>query len=67
MRKVRPTGLSVKRGERLEIEIEWVTGGQIDYRGYVTFEYFHPFQHYPEALIYQTSDAMDRILGRKTG
>jgi L-ribulose-5-phosphate 3-epimerase len=36
-----------------------------NYRGYVTFEYFHPFTHYPEALIYQTSDALDRILGRK--
>jgi L-ribulose-5-phosphate 3-epimerase len=35
------------------------------YHGYVTFEYFHPFAHYPEALIYQTSDALDRILGRK--
>jgi hexulose-6-phosphate isomerase len=35
------------------------------YRGYVTFEYFHPFAHYPEALIYSTSDALDRILGRK--
>lgn len=39
---------------------------RIGYRGYLTFEYFHPFQHYPEALIYQTSDAMDYILGRKT-
>jgi hexulose-6-phosphate isomerase len=38
---------------------------QVGYRGYVTFEYFHPFPHYPEALIYQTSDALDRILGRK--
>ena len=37
----------------------------VGYSGYVTFEYFHPFQHYPEALIYQTSDALDRILGRK--
>jgi len=35
------------------------------YRGYVTFEYFHPFAHYPEALVYQTSDALDRILGKK--
>jgi len=35
------------------------------YRGYLTFEYFHPYPHYPEALIYQTSDSMDRILGRK--
>lgn len=39
----------------------------VGYRGYLTFEYFHPFAHYPEALIWQTSDALDRILGRKTG
>jgi hexulose-6-phosphate isomerase len=38
---------------------------RVGYRGYVTFEYFHPFPHYPEALVYQTSDALDRILGRK--
>ena len=38
----------------------------VPYEGYVTFEYFHPFQHYPEALIYQASDALNRILGRKT-
>lgn len=36
---------------------------QTGYRGYLTFEYFHPFQHYPEALVHQTSDALDRILG----
>jgi hexulose-6-phosphate isomerase len=35
------------------------------YRGYLTFEYFHPFRHYPEALLHQTSDALDRMLGRK--
>ena len=35
------------------------------YRGYLTFEYFHPYPHYPEALIYQTSDSLDRLLGRK--
>lgn len=35
------------------------------YRGYLTFEYFHPYQHFPEALIYQTSDSLDRMLGRK--
>lgn len=34
------------------------------YRGYVTFEYFHPYPHYPEALIYQTSDSLDRMLGK---
>jgi hexulose-6-phosphate isomerase len=37
---------------------------QVGYEGYVTFEYFHPYTHYPEALIYQTSDSLDRILGR---
>jgi L-ribulose-5-phosphate 3-epimerase len=36
------------------------------YSGYLTFEYFHPFAHYPEALVYQTSDALDRIMGRKS-
>jgi L-ribulose-5-phosphate 3-epimerase len=35
------------------------------YHGYCTFEYFHPYAHYPEALIYQTSDSLDRMLGRK--
>ena len=39
---------------------------KIDYRGYLTFEYFHPFSHYPEVLVYQTSDALDWMLGRKT-
>lgn len=38
---------------------------QAGYRGYLTFEYFHPYQHYPEALIHQTSDSLDRMLGRK--
>jgi len=36
------------------------------YKGYLTFEYFHPYMHHPEALIYQTSDSLDRMLGRKT-
>jgi hexulose-6-phosphate isomerase len=39
---------------------------EIAYDGYVTFEYFHPFTHYPEALIHSTSDALDRMLGRKS-
>ncbi len=38
---------------------------KIGYEGYLTFEYFHPFSHYPEALIHHTSDALDRLLGRK--
>ncbi len=38
---------------------------KIGYRDYLTFEYFHPYQHYPEALIYQTSDSLDWMLGRK--
>jgi L-ribulose-5-phosphate 3-epimerase len=35
------------------------------YDEYLTFEYFHPYLHFPEALIYQTSDSLDRMLGRK--
>jgi hexulose-6-phosphate isomerase len=38
---------------------------KVGYRGYLTFEYFHPYAHYPEALVYHTSDALDRMLGRK--
>ncbi len=38
---------------------------RIDYRGYLTFEYFHPYPHWPEALIYQTGDSLDRMLGLK--
>jgi len=38
---------------------------RIGYRGYLTFEYFRPFEHWPEALVFHTSDAMDRMLGRK--
>jgi hexulose-6-phosphate isomerase len=34
------------------------------YRGYLTFEYFHPWMYYPEGLVYQTSDALDRMLVR---
>ncbi len=37
---------------------------QTGYRGYLTFEYFHPYPHYPEALVYQTSDSLDRMLGK---
>ncbi len=39
----------------------------VGYDGYLTFEYFHPFQHHPEALIYQTADSLDRLLGIKKG
>lgn len=39
---------------------------QIQYEGYLTFEYFHAYQHFPEALIYQTADSLDRMLGIKT-
>ena len=37
---------------------------ETEYQGFLTFEYFHPYPHYPEALIYQTSDSLDRMLGR---
>jgi len=36
----------------------------VGYEGFLTFEYFHPYLHYPEALIHQTSDSLDRLLGR---
>ena len=35
------------------------------YDGYVTWELFHPAQHYPEAPIYYISNVLDRMLGRK--
>jgi len=38
---------------------------KVGYRGYLTFEYFTPYEHWPEALVYQTSDSLDRMLGRK--
>ena len=38
---------------------------KVEYDGYLTFEYFHPYQHFPEALIYQTADSLDRMLGIK--
>jgi L-ribulose-5-phosphate 3-epimerase len=38
---------------------------RVGYRGYLTFEYFHPYQYYPEALIYQAADSLDRMLGIK--
>jgi hexulose-6-phosphate isomerase len=36
------------------------------YGGYLTFEYFHPYQFHPEALIAQTGDSLDRLLGKKS-
>jgi L-ribulose-5-phosphate 3-epimerase len=39
---------------------------RVGYRGYLTFEYFVPFPHHPEVLVYQTSMALDRLLGRVT-
>jgi hexulose-6-phosphate isomerase len=36
---------------------------KIGYEDYLTFEYFHPYLHHPEALIYQTADSLDRMLG----
>uniref|UniRef100_UPI003F6FB5ED sugar phosphate isomerase/epimerase family protein n=1 Tax=Gemmata sp. TaxID=1914242 RepID=UPI003F6FB5ED len=38
---------------------------QTGYKGYLTFEYFHPYPYFPEALIYQTADSLDRMLGIK--
>jgi hexulose-6-phosphate isomerase len=41
------------------------TFAQTGYQGYLTFEDFHPYAHYPEALVYQTGDSLDRMLGIK--
>ncbi len=38
---------------------------QTGYKGYLTFEYFHPYLHFPEALVYQTADSLNRMLGIK--
>ena len=38
---------------------------KVGYDDYLTFEYFHPYQHFPEALVYQTADSLDRMLGIK--
>jgi hexulose-6-phosphate isomerase len=37
----------------------------IGYDGWVTGEMLPPYTHYPETIIYNTSNAMDKILGRK--
>ena len=38
---------------------------KIGYDGYVTAEMLPPYTHYPETIIYNTSNSMDKILGRK--
>lgn len=38
---------------------------QVGYEGYLTFEYFHPYPHYPEALINQSCDSLKRMLGQQ--
>jgi len=37
----------------------------VGYRSWLTFEYFNPYPHWPETLVDHTSDALDRMLGRK--
>jgi len=37
----------------------------IGYRGYLNFEYYHPYKYYSEALIFHTSDYINRMLGKK--
>ena len=37
----------------------------IRYDGWVTAEMLPPYTHYPETILYNTSNAMDKILGRK--
>lgn len=53
----------------LEGDINWpaVIDGlkKVGYDGFITAEILPPYTHYPEALIYNTSIALDYILGRK--
>ncbi len=37
----------------------------IGYDGWVTGEMLPPYTHYPETILYNTSNSMDKILGRK--
>lgn len=39
---------------------------EVGYDGYVIAEMIPPYRHYPEQIIYNTSGAMDAILGRTT-
>lgn len=38
---------------------------QVNYNGWVTAEMLPPYTYYPETIIYNTSNAMDKILGRR--
>lgn len=40
---------------------------KIGYDGWVTAEMLPPYTHYPETILYNTSNAMDQILGRGIG
>jgi len=50
-------------------EVNWpsVMDGfkKIGYDGWVSAEMLPPYTHYPETIVYNTSNAMDKILGRK--
>ena len=37
---------------------------KIGYDGWVTAEMLPPYTYYPETIIYNTSNAMDKIIGR---
>lgn len=37
----------------------------VEYDGWVTAEMLPPYTHYPETILYNTSNSMDKILGRK--
>lgn len=38
---------------------------KVGYDGWVSAEMLPPYTHYPETIVYNTSSAMDKILGRK--
>jgi len=37
----------------------------VGYKGYLNFEYYHPYKYYSEALVFHASDYMNRMLGRE--
>ena len=50
-------------------EVNWPAVMQqfenVGYDNWVTAEMLPPYTHYPETIVYNTSNAMDKILGRK--
>ena len=53
-------GFNIEDSYELKREFE-----KIGYDNWVSAEMLPPYANYPEAIVYNTSFAMDKILGRK--